>query len=115
MSSYFINVIDTNRFGGPFSNLWQVQQYVNSHELPNGWEFGRKNRQSSFFDHEEAKERIDNDEIDVPCGERAFSEDEAETLIVFDEQLGVFEVTLWAECTECGFEHQVSEHMNPEP
>lgn len=112
--AYLINVVDTNRYGGPFSHLWEVQQYIDKKGYDaDQWEFTSDD--TEYRSYSDLKSKIDNGEINVPCGERNFNEDHTETYITYDEQLESFEVDVVAECTECGFKHDVQTHVEPTP
>jgi hypothetical protein len=105
--------------GGPFSRLWEVQQWVDEHDYqPDDWNFHTRTREridrGTGPDHETIKQRIDTHEYDYPCGAREFSEDKT-TTYGFVTESGNVEVVVDAECDECGFTHSDSTILAPTP
>jgi len=108
-------VINTNIYGGPFSELWEVQRWVVNHGYdPSEWDFTQSTLNAAYFDASEVKEKVDAGEYTVPCeGSCSLSEDNAETFSTYDEQLDSFEVVLDATCEDCGFTYTETTHLTP--
>lgn len=115
------NVLDSNRFGGSFSKLWEVQAWADEHDYgPDDWEWSEQTREkfeeySHKLDPEEAKRRVDEREFTVPCGERVFTRESVETYGHVNEDRGLVEADVVAECVECGFKHTASKLLTPAP
>lgn len=121
MTTYMTTVKGTNRYGGPFSHIWEVQRWLNERDYrPDEWDFTdvvreRLSGRRYGSGPAELKNRLDNDEFDVPCGERAFDGDHVDVFAHYSEKQGAFEVILDAECVECGFKHSTTEILTPTP
>jgi hypothetical protein len=109
------NVIDSPHFGGPFDKLWEVQRWVEKHDYgPEDWEW-TDNTTVIGPSKEEAKRRIDEGELAVPCGERDFSEDSTDVYAHYDEERNCFEADVVATCEQCGFKHTDQAIVYPTP
>lgn len=115
------NVLDSNNYGGPFSELWEVARWVDEHDYdPDDWEFSdrerdRRERFDHMLDPEEVKRRIHNGEIDIPCGERDFDDADPEVYGWTETDRSTVEVNVIVECQQCGYKHSGSEIVVPEP
>lgn len=120
MTTYMTTILGTNKFGGPFSHTWEIQRWLDEHDYePEEWDFdGNTKAQLAEFSHNpnpvELKRELDNGEYDYPCGERAFGDNVVDSG-AWTTESGYVEVSVTAQCEECGFTHKQSAVLNPEP
>jgi len=120
MKAYMTTIIGTNKFGGPFSKAWEIQQWLDEQGYePEEWDLAEATREelnaySHRRDPDELKQDLDAGEYDYPCGERVFEDDTIDSS-AWTTESGYVEVSVTGICEKCGFRHEQSAVLNPEP